>query len=112
MKKLLIELLALASVSSYASNDCRTVFPEYKTKQVYERLSVDVIASGTIFRGLAVGGVAEATGALGTAATLGSAVSIGSAFVPMALYFDVEGGIALVNAPHTKAINLINQSYT
>ena len=111
MKKLFIGLLALGSLSAYAANDCRKVIAEYKTKQLYESLSIDAIGSGTMYGGLAVGGIVESTGAFGTAAALGSTLSIASFFIPSAIYGGIEGTIAIINAPHTKALNLIDQAY-
>lgn len=111
MKKLLVGILAFTSISSFAANDCREVFSSYKAKHLHERISSDVLFGTTIYGGLAVGGIVEATGSFGTAAALGSTLSIGSAFVPALVYLGIEGGIALGNAPYTKAVNLINQSY-
>ena len=107
----MIGLLAFGTITSYAAHDCRETFSKLKTKQLYESLSTNAISSGTIYGGLVLGGIVETTGAFGTAAALGSTLSIATAFVPATLYLGIEGGIALVNTPYKKAITLIDQSY-
>jgi hypothetical protein len=106
----------VGSTLTYAVDDCRTTFQTYKKSSLAERITrsgkQDIAMGGVVYGGLALGGIIESTGALGTAATLGSAVSIGAAFVPLTVYLGIEGGIALVNSPHSKAIKLIDQSYT
>jgi hypothetical protein len=92
------------TVSANETNSCKNKFQSLKTKHLLAGKNGDVIGAAT-----------PVTGILGAllANPYGGAAAAGwqAFFAPMVLLAGVEGGIAIKNAPITKAIKLIDQSY-
>lgn len=106
MKKILSVILCSISltVSAYEPMNCKNKFENLKTRHL-------MVGDNSLMVGMG----ALSAGTLGAvlANPYGGAAAAGwqAFFAPMVLLAGIEGGIAIKNAPYTKAITLINQSY-